>query len=125
MLFRSRSVDLVIVGIDPQGGARQVFPEDPGETNRFKRGTREAPAVKRFELPWFNAEGGRLLVLATPAAPYSAPRLFGTGAGDAVAGGAGGAGIAEVRVRGALQPEGERQTFAAMVHWAGEVSAAK
>ncbi|WP_233102005.1 caspase family protein [Variovorax sp. IB41] len=121
----ARSVDLVIVGIDPQGGARQVFPEDPGETNRFKRGTREAPAVKRFELPWFNAEGGRLLVLATPAAPYSAPRLFGTGAGDAVAGGAGGAGIAEVRVRGALQPEGERQTFAAMVHWAGEVSAAK
>ncbi|MCR6478571.1 caspase family protein [Variovorax sp. ZS18.2.2] len=112
----ARSVDLVIVGIDPQGGARQVYPEDPGETNRFKRGTREAPATKRFELPWFNAEGGRLLVLATPAAPYSAPRLFGTGAGDAVA---------EVRVRGALQPEGERQTFAAMVHWAGEVSAAK
>jgi hypothetical protein len=35
------------------------------------------------------------------------------------------AGIAEVRVRGALQPESERQTFAAMVHWAGEVSAAK
>jgi hypothetical protein len=112
----ARSVDLVIVGIDPQGGARQVYPEDPGETNRFKRGTREAPAVKRFELPWFNAEGGRLLVLATPAAPYSAPRLFGTGAGDAVA---------EVRVRGALQPESERQTFAAMVHWAGEMSAAK
>ncbi len=62
-----RSVDLVVVGIDPQGGTRQVYPEDPGETNRFKR---EAPAVKRFELPWFNAEGSRLLVLATPAAPF-------------------------------------------------------
>ncbi|MET3497955.1 caspase family protein [Variovorax boronicumulans] len=107
----ARSVDLVIVGIDPQGGARQVFPEDPGETNRFKRGTRDAPAIKRFELPWFNAEGGRLLVLATPAAPYSAPRLFGTGPGDAVA---------EVRVRGAVQPDSERQTFAAMVHWAAD-----
>jgi hypothetical protein len=108
-----RSVDLVVVGIDPQGGARQVYPEDPGETNRFKRGTREAPAVKRFELPWFNAEGGRLMVLATPATPYSAPRLFGTGSGDAATG-------PDVRVRGALQPDSERQTFAAMVHWAGE-----
>jgi hypothetical protein len=111
-----RSVDLVVVGIDPQGGTRQVYPEDPGETNRFKRGTREAPAVKRFELPWFNAEGSRLLVLATPAAPYSAPRLFGTGAGDATP---------EVRVRGALQPDSERQTFAAMVHWPGEGPSAK
>lgn len=111
-----RSVDLVVVGIDPQGGARQVYPEDPGETNRFKRGTREAPAVKRFELPWFNAEGSRLLVLATPAAPYSAPRLFGTGVGDA---------SPEVRVRGALQPDSERQTFAAMVHWTGEGLSAK
>ncbi|AGU47730.1 putative peptidase [Variovorax paradoxus B4] len=111
-----RSVDLVVVGIDPQGGTRQVYPEDPGETNRFKRGTRDAPAVKRFELPWFNAEGGRLLVLAAPAAPYSAPRLFGAGAVDAVA---------QVRVRGALQQDSERQTFAAMVHWAGEASSAR
>ena len=111
-----RSVDLVVVGIDPQGGARQVYPGDPGETNRFKRGTRDAPAVKRFELPWFNAEGGRLLVLAAPATPYSAPRLFGAGTAD---------GVAQVRVRGALQPDSERQSFAAMVHWAGEALSAR
>ncbi|RST46429.1 caspase family protein [Variovorax sp. DXTD-1] len=111
-----RSVDLVVVGIDPQGGARQVYPGDPGETNRFKRGTRDAPAVKRFELPWFNAEGGRLLVLAAPAAPYSAPRLFGAGTAD---------GVGQVRVRGALQQDSERQSFAAMVHWAGEALSAR
>lgn len=111
-----RSVDLVVVGIDPQGGARQVYPGDPGETNRFKRGTRDAPAVKRFELPWFNAEGGRLLVLAAPATPYSAPRLFGAGTAD---------GVAQVRVRGALQQDSERQSFAAMVHWAGEALSAR
>ncbi|MDQ0588973.1 caspase family protein [Variovorax paradoxus] len=111
-----RSVDLVVVGIDPQGGARQVYPEDSGESNRFKRGTRDAPSAKRFELPWFNAEGGRLLVLAAPAVPYSAPRLFGAGAADAVS---------QVRVRGALQQDSERQTFAAMVHWAGDASSAR
>jgi len=114
----ARSVDLVIVGIDPQGGARQVYPEDPGETNRFKRGTRESPAAKRFELPWFNAEGSRLLVLATPAAPYSAPRLFGTGAVAINT-------APDVRVRGALQPDSERQAFAAVVRWAGDASPAR
>ncbi|WP_261803638.1 caspase family protein [Variovorax sp. PAMC26660] len=114
-----RSVDLVVVGVDPQGGVRQVYPDDPGETNRFKRGTRDAPAAKRFELPWFNAEGGRLLVLATPAAPYSAPRLFGTGAV------ANNTTAPEVRVRGALQPDSERQAFAAVVRWAGDASPAR
>jgi len=106
-----QSLDLAIVGVDAQGGIQPVFPAELGETNRFERGSAEAPAAKRFALPWFDAAGGaRLLVLATPAAPHSAPRLFGTAAA---------APVADVRVRGQLRPESERQVFAAMVRWAG------
>jgi len=111
------SIDMVVVGVDAQGGLRAVYPDDPGETNRFERGTRDAPAAKRFDLPWFDAPGGRLLVLASTASPYSSPRFFGAGPVDA--------GTPEVRVRGQLSPDKSRQTFAAMVHWTGEAPPAK
>jgi hypothetical protein len=111
------SIDMVVVGVDAQGGLRAVYPDDPGETNRFERGTRDAPAAKRFELPWFEAPGGRLLVLASTASPYSSPRLFGAGPVEAAA--------PEVRVRGQLSEGKARQTFAAMVHWAGDAPPAK
>jgi len=87
---------------------RPVYPGDMGETNRFERGTREQPAAKRFELPWFDAPGSRLLVLATPAAAYSGPRLFGAGPADP---------IPDLRVRGLPRAESERQVFSAMVRW--------
>ena len=111
------SIDMVVVGVDAQGGLRAVYPDDPGETNRFERGTQGAPAAKRFELPWFDAPGGRLLVLASTASPYSSPRLFGAGPVEAAA--------PEVRVRGQLSEGKARQTFAAMVHWAGDAPPAK
>ncbi|MET3914227.1 hypothetical protein ABID97_001009 [Variovorax sp. OAS795] len=111
------SIDMVVVGVDAQGGLRAVYPDDPGETNRFERGTPGAPAAKRFELPWFEAPGGRLLVLASTASPYTSPRLFGAGPSDA--------GAPEVRVRGQLSEGKARQTFAAMVHWAGDAPPAK
>ncbi|WP_261217133.1 caspase family protein [Variovorax sp. CY25R-8] len=111
------SVDMVVVGIDGQGGLRPVYPDDPGETNRFERGTREAPAAKRFELPWLEAPGGRLLVLATAASPYTTPRLFGAAPLEAA--------LPEVRVRGQLAPDKARQTYAAMVRWTGEGPSAR
>lgn len=103
-----QSLDMVIVGVDAEGAIRPVYPGDLGETNRFERGTPEAPAAKRFDLPWLGAEGARLLVLATPAAPHSAPRLFGARPAEAVA---------DLRVRGLPQPERRRPIFAAMVRW--------
>ncbi len=74
-----RSLDLVIAGIDARGNLQSVYPDElVGETNRFKRGTPDQPSVKRFDLPWLDAAGdARLLVMAVPATPYSAPRLFG------------------------------------------------
>lgn len=105
-----QSLDLVIVGIDARGTVRAVYPGDLGETNRFEQGTREQPAAKRFTLPWFDAPGSRLLVIAAPAAGYGGPRLFGAGPDEAVA---------DFRVRGQLRPDAERQVFAAMVRWGG------
>jgi len=107
-----QSVNLVIVGVDAQGTVRPVYPGDQGETNRFERGSREQPAAKRFELPWFDSAGARLLVLATPASAHSAPRLFGAGPAEP---------IADLRVRGigTRGTEADRQVFAAMVRWGG------
>lgn len=108
-----QSVDLVVVGVEAGGAIRQVYPPAMSETNRFERGTREQPAHERFELPWLNAQrGGRLLVLAAPAAPFSAPRLFGASPPEATA-------LADVRVRGALQPPLQRQVYSALVAWPG------
>ena len=108
-----QSVDLVIVGIDAQGGVRRVYPDDSGETNRFERGTREQPAVARFDLPWLAAgAGGRLTVVAAPAAPYSGPRLFGLGPAPLPA--------ADVRLRGQLRPDGDRQVFVSTLRWSAD-----
>ncbi|OUL99137.1 caspase family protein [Variovorax sp. JS1663] len=103
-----QSLDMVVVGVDAQGAIRPVYPGDTGETNRFERGTQEAPATQRFDVPWLGAEGSRLLVLAVPAAPHSAPRLFGARPAEA---------LADLRVRGAAPPERRRAIFTAMVRW--------
>ena len=71
-----QSLDMVILGVGADGSLHPVYPETVSEANRFERGTREAPALKRFELPWL-APGARLLLLASQAAPWSSPRLFG------------------------------------------------
>lgn len=113
-----QSLDLVIFALDARGTLQAVYPQDTGETNRFERGTAQAPAAKRFELPRPGASG-RLLVLASPAAPWSAPRLFGLHGQNAEEANT------EVRVRGLPQTVRERQVFAAMVRWAGDASAAK
>ncbi|MBT2333161.1 caspase family protein [Variovorax paradoxus] len=109
-----RSLDLVIAGIDARGNLQSVYPDELGETNRFKRGTPEQPAVKRFDLPWLDAAGdARLLVMAVPATPYSAPRLFGVAYAQA--------NVSEVRMRGGQLPaeSGERQVFAALLRRSG------
>jgi hypothetical protein len=107
-----QSIDLVVIGVDAQGILRSVYPEDLGEANRFERGTRESPASKRFALPWLKpGRAARLLVLATPAQARSAPRLFGAGAAEAATS------TAELRVRGQLTPERERQAYGAMLRW--------
>ncbi|RZL65877.1 MAG: caspase family protein [Variovorax sp.] len=103
------SLDLVVVGVDAQGAFVPVFPQENGESNRFERGTREQPASKRFALPWAAANSaGRLLVIASPAAAQSAPRLFGIGAADPAG---------ELRVRGQPAPEAPRAVFAAIARW--------
>lgn len=102
------SLDMAIVGMEAGGGLQPVYPDALGASNRFERGTREAPATQRFELPWLAGAGARLFVLAAPAARQSAPRLFGAG-GDRAG--------PELRVRGALQAPAQRPLFAAMVSW--------
>lgn len=100
------SVDLAIVALDAQGALRAVYPEPQGETNRFERGTAQTPALKRFELP--DAASGALWVVASPAQPHSAPRLFGM---------AGAPALADLRVRGQARPERARPLFATAVRW--------
>ncbi|RYZ06712.1 MAG: caspase family protein [Comamonadaceae bacterium] len=105
-----RSLDLVVLGVDARAGLRAVYPSASAEANRFERGTAEQPAAKRFELPWLAQPGSRLLVLATPAQPLSAPRLFGAGVASH---------LPELRLRGQPNPELERQAYAAMFGWGG------
>ncbi|HYP84219.1 caspase family protein [Variovorax sp.] len=108
-----QSLDLVVVGIDADGAIRQVYPPAMSETNRFERGSRERPAMQRFELPWLDpARGGRLLVVAAPAAPFSAPRLFGAAAPDATP-------PAGMRLRGTrpAAPDARRQLYGALAAW--------
>jgi hypothetical protein len=115
------SVDMVVVGVDAGGALHAVYPDETGATNRFERGTREAPAAKRFELPWLQAaRGARLLVLATVAGPQSAPRLFGAAPSDTAAGA-----LAGLRLRGQPAPDKARQTYAALLRWPGEGPAAR
>jgi hypothetical protein len=116
-----RSLDLVVAGIDARGALQPVYPDASGETNRFKRGTPEQPAGKRFELPWLDAAGdARLLVMAVPATPFSAPRLFGVAAAQAD--------VSQVRVRGGQPPverseRAEHQVFAALLLRRGAATA--
>ncbi|RYZ11110.1 MAG: caspase family protein [Comamonadaceae bacterium] len=105
------SLDMVVVGLDAAGRLHAVYPDDAGETNRFERGTREAPAVKRFELPWFDGPGARLFVLALPATPYRGPRLFGAEPTEPGP---------DIVVRGQLRPPAGRPVHAALVRWPGE-----
>ena len=53
---------------------------------------------------------GALLGVAAPAAPYSGPRLFGAGPTEPVA---------DLRVRGQLQPERRRAVYAVRIQTGG------
>ncbi|WP_225782370.1 caspase family protein [Xenophilus sp. Marseille-Q4582] len=111
-----QSLDLVAVGIDAQGELHAVYPADAGESNRFERGTREAVAAKRFDLPWLGAPGSRLLLVATPASTHQGPRLFGAGPAYEAA---------DVRVRGQWRAEPVRAVYAVWVDGAAAPSAAR
>jgi len=102
-----QSVDLVVLAADAEGALRSLYPEQAGATNRFERGTAQAPALKRFAVP-DAPQGGRLLVVASPASPHSAPRLFGLQASEP---------MADLRVRGQPRPEKEHPLLAASVRW--------
>jgi len=109
-----QSIDLAVIGVDAQGALRAVYPPDGAESNRFERGTREQPAAKRFELPWLAQPGAQLLVVALPAAPYSAPRLFGAGPPEP---------LADLRVRGQPQPDRRQAVYAVRIQTAGAAAA--
>lgn len=99
------SVDLRILGIDARGHRYDIYPASSAETNRFESGSRDRPARKRFELPSeISQSGGRIALVAAPARPITAPRLFGVSPGL-------------VRVRGQLTPPHERQVQAASLRW--------
>ncbi|WP_423459007.1 hypothetical protein [Ottowia sp. VDI28] len=103
------SVDLRIVGIDARGRRYDIYPASGAEANRFEAGNRERPARKRFELPAaLTQPGGRVVVIAAPARPFSSPRLFGV---------APVADLADVRVRGQITPPRERQMLAVSARW--------
>lgn len=100
------SLDLAVLAMDLRGGLWSVYPGEAGEANRFERGQPQSPAMKRFDLP--EGTAGRLLVVASPALPQSAPRLFGL---------SGAAPLADLRVRGQARPDRERQVLALAVRW--------
>lgn len=103
------SVDLRIVGVDARGHRYDIYPRSSAETNRFESGSRERPARKSFELPAeLSHSGGRIALVAAPARPISAPRLFGVSPSFE---------MADVRVRGQLTPARERQVQAASLRW--------
>ncbi|WP_399686008.1 caspase family protein [Xenophilus sp.] len=106
-----QSIDLVVLSVDAEGALHSLYPEQAGAANRFERGTPQAPALKRFALPQAAAgapQGGRLLLVASPASPHSAPRLFGLQASEP---------MADLRVRGQPRPEKEHPLLAASVRW--------
>jgi Caspase domain len=109
-----QSVDLLIAELDDRGSLRTLYPESHNESNRFERGTRQAPAFKRFTIS-ANAvkAGGRLVVVAGLAQPQSQPRLFGVSVRDVAS---------EVQIRGHVTPDKERQVFASLLRWSSDVS---
>jgi hypothetical protein len=104
-----QSIDLLIAIQDPVGKLQAIYPENLNETNRFERGTKLAPAMKRFSLPVNKIRsGGRLVVIAGLAQPLSPPRLFGVNLKD---------NTSDVRLRGQLNADKDRQVFASMLKW--------
>jgi hypothetical protein len=107
-----QSLDLLIAIQDSVGKLHAIYPENLSETNRFERGTRQAPAFKRFSLPASKVKsGGRLVVIAGLAQPLSQPRLFGVSFKDT---------SSDVRVRGQLTADKDRQVFASMLKWSDD-----
>ena len=111
-----QSLDLLIVEQDERGALRNIYPDNSSESNRFERGTNLAPALRRFPLS-LNAfkTGRRLVVVAGLAQPYSPPRLFGINVRELAN---------DVQIRGNLSPDKERQMFASVLSWSGDVSSA-
>ena len=109
-----QSVDLLIAELDDRGVMRTLYPESSNESNRFERGTRQSPSLKRFPLS-ANAvkSGARLVVVAGLAQPQSPPRLFGVNVRETVS---------DVQIRGHLTPDKERQVFASLLRWSDDAS---
>lgn len=105
-----RSVDLLVAGLTAEGDLVPIFPAAAGETNRFERGSADAPARKRFPLPAaLAARGGALFVLATPARPRSPPRWYGLSPAES-----------EAPIGATLRssaPGAAEAVYAAMAHW--------
>jgi Caspase domain len=112
-----QSIDLLIAELDDRGTLRTLYPENNNESNRFERGTRQAPALKRFALS-ANAvkAGARLVVVAGLAQPQSPPRLFGVSMREAAS---------DVQIRGHLTPDKERQVFASLLRWSDDAGSDK
>jgi Caspase domain len=112
-----QSVDLLIAELDDRGTMRTIYPESNNESNRFERGTRQVPSLKRFALS-ANAvkAGARLVVVAGLAQPQSPPRLFGVNVRE-IAG--------DVQIRGQLTPDKERQVFASLLRWSDDAGSEK
>jgi hypothetical protein len=112
-----QSLDLLIAIQDQVGKLHTIYPESLSETNRFERGTKLTPAMKRFSLPVNKVKsGGRLVIVAGLAQPISQPRLFGVSPKDTTL---------DVRVRGRLSVDKDRQVFASMLKWGDDTSRGK
>ena len=112
-----QSVDLLIAELDNRGMLHTVYPESSRESNRFERGTRQAPAVKRFPISASSVKsGGQVVVIAGLAQPQSPPRLFGLNLSET---------SGDVQIRGQLIPSKDRQVFASMLRWRDNAVAEK
>jgi hypothetical protein len=111
-----QSIDLLIAEFDERGGLRVLYPDSQSESNRFERGTRQAPSSKRFAVS-SNAvqSGGRLVVVAGLVQPQSPPRLFGVNVRERT----------ELKIRGSLTPDKERQVFASLMRWSDDAASNK
>ncbi len=107
-----KSLDLIIAEQDSVGQLYPIYPEDLSETNRFERGTKQFPAIKSFKLPAARDRyGSRLVVIAGLAQSLSQPRLFGASPRDT---------STDIRVRGQLTLDKERQIFASILKWSDD-----
>lgn len=102
-----QSFDLLIAIQDSSGQLHAVYPESVNESNRFERGTKQSPALKRFALPINKINtANRLVVVAGLAQPLSQPRLFGVNMNES---------SDQIRVRGRLNTDKDRQVFASIL----------